>query len=212
MLTRCGRDIPAEKVALHQARCTACGGKPPQAIGTEHPVDYFSEQEGWDIVLAAPLGHWRLIFWVFHETGFRLGEVLAIRQKDILPSCELGVWTEKQKKPVYEAVPISDDLRDELLRYAIKTKRSRLFPVSKGAVDHRLKRLAVLVGISRPVHSHMFRHGACRRIAHIPAITYAEALTTANRILRHRSLRTTERYFKATNIEAKTAYRKLLEG
>ena len=212
MLARCGRDLPPEKMALHQARCTACGGHPPQAIGTEHPVDYFSEQEGWDIVLAAPIGHWRLIFWVFHETGFRLGEVLALRQKDILPSCELGVWTAKQKKPVYESVPISDDLRDELLRYAIKNKRARLFPVSKSAVDHRLKRLALKIGIFRPVHSHMFRHGLAKRFGHIPGMTASEAMTNANRILRHRSLRTTELYFRTTDAEAKAAHRKLLEG
>ncbi len=109
-------------------------------------------------------------------------------------------------------MPISSDLYDELLRYAGKVTGARLFPVGKDAVSKRLARLATSVGISRPVHSHMFRHGLAKRFGHIPGMTASEAMTNANRILRHKSMRTTELYFKTTTGEAKAAHRRLLEG
>lgn len=213
MKTLCGRDLPLEKIAKHQERCSKCGGNPPHPPGSKHPVDYFSDQEARDIILEAPSLAYQLLFWLAWETGARIGELLNLKKKDILQDkCEIGLWTEKIKPRIYESVPISIHLRDELVNYSRKLRGEKLFTMAYQSVERNLKVTALEAEITRPVRTHMFRHGMVKRIMRSTDLPAAEALAIAQKIARHRRLTTTMLYGETTEIEAKDKHRKILEG
>lgn len=213
MLTPCGHyDLEGNKYDLHVQRCSKCGGTPPHPPGTKHAVDYFSDSEAHSLIVNAPGQHWRLMFQILFETGARIGEVIPLRKKDVLASQELGFWTEKVKPKIYQAVPISAELYNKLRAYASHLRDTTLFPYSYSGFMRALKLTAQKSRIDRPVHSHMFRHGLARRIGHIPGLTASEALTTAQKILRHKRLQTTMGYFESTDREAKANLRKIQDS
>ncbi len=214
MLTICGRDLPAEKIPVHQARCSKCGGTPPHPPGTQHPVDYFTPDEALALILATTDDIWYYFFYVLSETGARIGEGLALMKKDIrVEDCELGIWTEKTKPKVYRRIPVTQLLMGELIQYSHKVRGRRLFPVSYESAVYQLRKTALRAGIDRRVCSHMFRHGMVRRIiTSMPGATPTEALSFAAKIAGHKSIRTTMIYAESTEREAKDAYRKMLEG
>jgi integrase/recombinase XerD len=214
MLSICGRDLPPEKISLHQKRCSACGGSPPHPPGSKHPADYFSDEEAQSIIMSCKERHWQLFFWILWETGFRVGEALALKKKDLLrDKGELGVWTEKKKPRLYEAVPITADLMTELTNYSQSVRGTNtLFSFEYNSAVAALERARIIAGINRPVRTHMFRHGMVKRIMRAPGLTSAEAMAAAQKIARHKRLQTTMLYGETTEAEAKSTHRRALEG
>ncbi len=213
MLSICGKDLPPEKVPLHQSRCSKCGGTPPHPPGTRHPVDYFSPEEAMAVVMACTDDCWYYFFYVLYETGARIGEVLTLTKKDILiDTCELSIWTEKVKPKQYRRIPISQMLMAELVNYSHKVRGQKLFNVSYRTAVYQLQKATAKAGIERRVCSHMFRHGMVRNVLHnTPGATASEALSYAAKIAGHKSIRTTMIYAESTEREANEAYRKILE-
>ena len=212
MKTRCGLDLPIEKVALHQARCSACGGHPPHPPGTKHQVDYFSAAESLDVIASADQKHWKLLFWVMRDTGVRIGEALRITRKDIRPDTALvGIHREKRRAKVYEYVPVSSDLYDELRWYMAGLRGQMLFPYHFTSAMVALKRAATRAGITRPVHTHMFRHGFAVNAAKMLGGEALEVRSVIQRAMGHVKPETTDIYLELTSKDAGDAIRKILD-
>ena len=214
-ITQCGKDIPPEKLALHQARCSRCGGKPPHPPGSRHLPDYFSSQEAVDIIATADAWHWKVLFWVLWETGARIGEALRLKRKDFLPGQHLlGIETEKRADHYYGLLPVSSDLCDELAGYigALPARQQFLFPYTVDGATKALKRTAVRTGITRPIRTHMWRHALGKRLARELQLPELDALNIIRQQLRHKGWRSVRVYVEVTPRDAAEQVRRVLEA
>lgn len=215
MLTRCGKDLPIEKISAHQARCSQCGGKPPRTPGSHLVVDNFTDLEAVDIIAACDKFHWKVLFWILWETGCRIGEGMLLMRRDIdLGRGMVQITREKRRDKLKEWRPISSDLRDEVARYLDSLPRTRqaLFPYWHTSANAALDRAALRAGITRPVHSHMFRRSFARRLSHKMQGTALDARSRIQQALGHINPATTDIYLQATPDEANEEIRRILES
>ncbi len=183
--------------------------------GTYNPIDYFSDDEAVDIICAADRPHWKLLFWILWETGARVGEVLGMTRKDsYFDELQIGIWLEKHKHPVYARRVVTEDLADELTRYIakMKTRRQMLFPFDISSASKALKRAAMKAGITRNVHSHMFRHGLAFKLARELDGTETYRASIIQQALGHTTQASLGVYTQATRKDALDMVRKVIEG
>ncbi|MEM5866944.1 MAG: site-specific integrase [Candidatus Aenigmatarchaeota archaeon] len=131
---------------------------------------------------------------VMWELGLRISEVLSLTKESIIEKPDgflLKVETRKQKRPVVDILPISDELGIELVNYAkfFCKDQSRLFPFTRQGIHTFLKKLGKKV-LNKHVHPHMFRHGRAYHLAKKGTHPYL-----VSKVLRHRDIRTTLSYF-----------------
>ncbi|PMP73485.1 MAG: hypothetical protein C0180_06645 [Aciduliprofundum sp.] len=176
------------------------------------PIDFFSDEEiramEWWIkqrimkykVRADVHKRYLLLFKTLLWTGARIDEALAIRPVDIhLELNTIDLITLKRKKSVMRTIPLHRDLKDAIMSYFIEFKVSvksqeRLFPMTRQAVDHYLKRMQRDLGFK--IHAHKFRHtfGVKAIINHVP-------LSVLQEWLGHSSIFSTSIYTQITGMD-----------
>lgn len=102
-----------------------------------------------------------LIAFMF-ESGARIGEILAIRVKDVQENdmgMIVGIPQTKTGNDIRRVgCPFSSQYIRNMLSYLPVSKDSKLFDISKEGVWIYLKKLADKVGIDKPISAHKFRH------------------------------------------------------
>jgi integrase/recombinase XerD len=127
----------------------------------------------------------KLIVRVLGDTGVRVGELVKIRERDVIQQSRteafLRVVGRSQgggaKGDKYRMVPLSPALAKRLLRYVersrpVDSNTDRVFvsrrrsanggyePITESGVQQMIRDLAERAGIRKRVHPHLFRHSA----------------------------------------------------
>ena len=147
--------------------------------------------------------HWRLFFELLWETGIRIGEALAIERKDFQ---DAGVWITREKRADHlrEHIPLTGGLYSRLRIHSLSHKEVRVFPYTSSAAWLALKKAAAQSGVRKTMHPHLFRHGMWFR-----ARQAGNDIAVVQRLLGHKDMSSTQRYFKATQAEINEARKKL---
>jgi len=179
---------------------------------TELPA-YLLLPEIHTILNAAAHGNEHLMLSVLWHTGARVSEMLALTRKSFTLADEWGSHVlletlKKRGRPTLErkavkprVVPITDAaLIVELERYFAMNplrKDERIFPVTRQAVDKRIKQiLATLPPFGIAVSAHTFRHSfACNAVLH------GTPLTVIRDWLGHANTAATEIYTQVLSTE-----------
>lgn len=152
----------------------------------------------------------RLLFSTLWHTGARVSEVLALTPKSFVldgSDSYVSLRTLKQRgrprggivAPVARMVPIRDEAYiQEIARYLAThgpKPGERLFPITRQAVDHRIRAAASFFNndggakLSVPVSAHTFRHSFA-----VNAVLHGVPLTVLQAWLGHKNLQTTAIY------------------
>lgn len=191
------------------------GEKQAGGIGMSRPKNQTTDVEAlekWEyhLILTRLAPHWRLFYELLWETGLRLGEALAIERDDLENT---GVWVVSSKRQDHLRVhtPLSPALFARLRIQALSLKGPRLFPFTSSAAWLALKKAASVSGVRKTIHPHLFRHGFGRRVTHadMGGKSALEQLTIAKEMLRHVSIRSTERYIRPSKSDIADAFREL---
>ena len=132
---------------------------------------------------------WALLFKTLWWSGFRVGEVVKIRPRDV----QLGrLWSAplktKDSEPESQLVPeeFSRELASYCVQYDLKPDRP-IFEVQPRRVRQVLNQLAVAAGITRPLNPHLFRAGRGHLVAIAAGgLNNPTAVQTVKKILRHK--------------------------
>ena len=110
---------------------------------------------------------WSLVFKGLWWTGLRVTELVNLVPPDVSPG-----WVDfipvktKDKRPIRQAVPpeYSAELQAFIAHYRIAAGRP-IFGVKSRRVRQVLDQVGALAGSKRPLHPHLFRHGAAHHLA-----------------------------------------------
>ena len=147
--------------------------------------------------------HWRLFFELLWETGIRIGEALAIERKDLQDG---GVYITREKRADHlkELIPLTSLLYSRVRIHSLGHKDVRVFPFTSSAAWLALKKAAGKSGVRKTMHPHLFRHGMGFR-----ARQAGNDIAVVQRLLGHKDMSSTQRYFKATQAEINDTREKL---
>ena len=161
------------------------------------------EKQEYLLILSHLAAHWRLFYELLWETGIRVGEALAIERRDLQDG---GVWVtrEKRKDKLREQLPLSRGLYSRLRILSLSHKEVRVFPFTESAAWLALKKACAVAGVRKTIHPHLFRHGMGFR-----ARKAGYDIAVVQRLLGHKDMSSTQRYFKATQAEINEARGKL---
>ena len=154
---------------------------------------------------------WSLVFKGLWFTGFRVTELVQLVPPDIGDGSITFIPVKtKAKRPMQQAVPVeySTELRVFIDHYKIAGGRP-VFGIKARRVRQVLDELGVLAGIKRPLHPHLFRHGAAHDLAAKIRGTAGE-ISMLKAYLHHKGKGTQalERYLQPTPAELAAAARK----
>jgi integrase/recombinase XerD len=128
---------------------------------------HFTQSESDAIIAATKEPKYRYCFETLRGTGLRIGEVLALKVKDLIPTRDGPVlMIVREKKGIHtkvERLPIAADLGDRLELYykaAGLKSNDKLFDGHDNSYRYQLRESAKRAGIPNAdnVHPHMFRH------------------------------------------------------
>jgi integrase len=167
------------------------------------PVDdadllHITEEEWSRFLLAA--GPDRPFFLtVFHTLG-RVGEIFRLKWADLdWQRQEIRLWTRKRKGGVMEEdwLPMNEELREALLGLRRKPGRHPEYVfVNSKTGKHFTQRRRLIQGICRRACIRVFGFHAIRHMGADKLMNEGNDLRTISRYLRHKSLRTTEKYLR----------------
>ena len=175
--------------------------RPPGQITDTEPLELWEYQR----IMTKLEPYWQLFYALLWETGIRVSEALQLNKRDFEKH---GVWVVRAKRKDHprEHLPLSADLYTRFRTLFSLTKRQRVFPYTASAAWLAVKRACVAAGVRKSIHPHSFRHGLGTR-----ARQAGYDIAVVQRLLGHKDMRSTERYFKATKTELEAAFRKLNE-
>ena len=155
------------------------------------------------LIMAVLPPHWQLFYQLLWETGIRVSESLKLKRHDLENT---GVWFTRTKRKDHprQYLPLSLGLYTRIRSWLELSPRLVIFPYTASAAWLALKKACVKAGVRQSVHPHSFRHGLGTR-----ARQAGYDIAVVQRLLGHLSIRSTERYFKATRGEVEDAARKL---
>ncbi|MDP2651968.1 MAG: site-specific integrase, partial [bacterium] len=146
--------------------------------------------------LLTHLAGWhRLLFELLWETGIRIGEAMTIERKHLHDN-GIDITREKRKDHLVEFIPLTGSLYSRLRIHALGHKDVRVFPYTAAAAWLALKKAAERSGVRKTMHPHLFRHGMGFRARQDGA-----DIAEVQRLLGHKDMSSTQRYFKATQAE-----------
>jgi len=131
------------------------------------------------------------------QTGCRVTEALGIAKNDIdTYNLTVKVLTEKKRgkkgKLTYRIIPISAELSNELVSYALHNNiTDKLFVFTRQRAFQIIKRAAHQAAITKPVHPHTLRHSFA-----VQCISQGVPLPVLKDLLGHSSVITTMVYLK----------------
>ncbi|HNS32138.1 MAG TPA: tyrosine-type recombinase/integrase, partial [bacterium] len=167
-------------------------------------------------ILNAPSGRtWqvlrdRAILEILYSTGIRVGELTALRKKDINIVEELARVSGKGKKE--RIVPVGKPAMDALMIYMEKRpygKEERLFlnkygkPLTSRSVERLVRKYARKAGINRDITPHTFRHTFATHL-----LDRGADLRTVQELLGHERITTTQIYTHITVERLREFYNK----
>jgi site-specific recombinase XerD len=139
-------------------------------------LEVLSPEEVDRIERAAVTERDRILIRLAFETGARLGELLELRERDLVTRDRRHFHLNLRGKTGDRQVPITPKLHTRLARYLAKDRPvdyhgDRFFvglrrvegtyqTPHRGAIEHMVKEAARKAGIQRRVHPHLFRHSA----------------------------------------------------
>uniref|UniRef100_A0A6M3LKL5 Putative site-specific tyrosine recombinase n=1 Tax=viral metagenome TaxID=1070528 RepID=A0A6M3LKL5_9ZZZZ len=180
--------------------------RPAGQITDTEPLELWE----YELIIAKLETHWQLFYALLWETGARASEALNLTRKDFE---NMGVWITSAKRKDHLRVhqPLSLDLYNRFQAYFQFNHRQKIFYNSatgrvytESAAWLALKKACAEAGMRPSIHPHSFRHGLGTR-----ARQAGYDIATVQRLLRHKDMRSTERYFKATKTEVEAAFREL---
>ena len=157
---------------------------------------------------------WALVFKGLWFTGFRVTELVQL----VPPDVGVGVISfipvkTKDRRTMKQEVPpdYTSELRAFIDRYRIAGGRA-IFGIKARRVRQVLDQLGVLANINRPLHPHLFRHGAAHDFA-VGVRGNAAEIPLLKAYLHHKGKGTQalERYLQPTPAELAAAARKRWE-
>ena len=156
---------------------------------------------------------WALLFRAMWWTGFRVGEVVKLRPRDV----ELGrIWSAPLKTKVSqpEAQLVPEPFTRELASFCVQYQLrpgEPIFGVKERRVRQVLDQLAVAAGITRPINPHLFRAGR----GHLVAMAHGgmnnpTSVAVVKKLLRHKGKGSDAalRYLRPSNKDVDAAIRK----
>jgi len=173
--------------------------RPPGQITDTEPLETWE----YNAIIAHLEPHWQLFYALLWETGIRVSEALKLTRKDFE---NMGVWVTRSKRKDHprDHLPLTLGLFSRFQSLFLTTKRQVIFPYTASAAWLSLKRAAAKAGVRGSIHPHSFRHGLGTR-----ARQAGYDIAVVQKLLGHKDMRSTERYFKATKNEIQAAFRKL---
>lgn len=176
--------------------------------------------ETWEyhLILSRLAPHWRLLYELLWETGFRIGEAMAITRHDLADG-SVWVTSEKRADHLRVKVPLSVSLYSRLKIYVLSHKGDRVWEFSQAAAWLALKKAAIAANVrtargQTTIHPHLFRHGFGRRVvkADMGGKSALEQLTLAKDMMRHKDIKSTERYINPSKKDVQDAFRQVNKG
>jgi len=173
--------------------------RPPGQITDTEPLEVWE----YELIIAKLEPHWQLFYALLWETGIRVTEALKLTRKDFE---NMGVWVTRSKRKDHprEHLPVSVGLFSRFRSLFQLTKGQRVFPYTASAAWLAVKRACSVAGVRQSIHPHSFRHGLGTR-----ARQAGYDIAVVQKLLGHKDMRSTERYFKATKSEIEAAFREL---
>ena len=173
--------------------------RPPGIIVDVEPLELWE----YTLIMAKLPPHWQNFYQLLWETGVRISEALKLKRSDLENT---GVWITRAKRKDHprECLPLSLGLYTRLRSWLGLSGRKVLFPYTASAAWFALKKACAEAGVRQSIHPHSFRHGLGTR-----ARQAGYDIAVVQRLLGHASIRSTERYFKATRSEVADAARRL---
>ena len=173
--------------------------RPPGIITDVEPLELWE----YTLLMAKLPPHWQLFYQLLWETGIRVSEALKLKRHDLENA---GVWVTRTKRKDHprEHLPLSPVLYTRILSWLELSARRVIWPYTASAAWLALKKACTEAGVRQSIHPHSFRHGLGTR-----ARQAGYDIAVVQRLLGHASIRSTERYFKATRTEVRDAARKL---
>ena len=173
--------------------------RPPGQITDTEPLELWE----YTLIMAKLEPHWQFFYQLLWETGIRVSEGLRVKRHDLENT---GVWITRTKRKDHprEHLPLSLGFYTRVRSWLELSPRLVVFPYTAKAAWSALKKACVEAGVRRSIHPHSFRHGLGTR-----ARQAGYDIAVVQRLLGHKDMRSTERYFKATKSEVETAFRKL---
>lgn len=146
---------------------------------------------------------WHTIIHFLWETGLRRHELLTLRKQDV--DFTAKTFTVMTAKAHYRrrGYFVSD-----LLPYVYRFKpKDKLFEMSKRQVMYCIEVLARKAHIEKHITTHCFRHGYCTRL-----LKNGMDIQTTSKLLGHRKLDTTMRYWHNSDIELRNSYEQFISA
>jgi len=173
--------------------------RPPGQITDTEPLELWE----YALIMARLEPHWQNFYQLLWETGIRVSEALRVKRHDLENT---GVWVTRTKRKDHprEHLPLSYEFYSRLRSWLELSHRLVIFPYTASAAWLALKKACVKAGVRQSIHPHSFRHGLGTR-----ARQAGYDIAVVQRLLGHKDMKSTERYFKATKSEVETAFRKL---
>ena len=173
--------------------------RPPGQLTDVEPLEAWE----YELIMSKLEPHWQLLYALLWETGIRISEALKVNRKDFEKG---GVWITRTKRKDHprEHLPLSVSLYSRFEIWFQFNRRQRVFPYTASAAWLAVKRACNAAGARKSIHPHSFRHGLGTR-----ARQAGYDIAVVQRLLGHSSMRSTERYFKATRSELDAAFKKL---
>jgi len=119
-------------------------------------IEYITAAEYIALYQAAKHSEHKLLIRLLWETGLRIHEALGLKYGDIYPDNLNIVGKGRKQRTVYVQAPVLGDL----LRYARGHERENIFQKirTRQAANLMLKRTALIIGLTKNIHNHLFRH------------------------------------------------------
>lgn len=139
---------------------------------------------------------------LMHDLAGRIGDVVNARAEDVSDDqCYFRFWNGKKRKAnEYDTLPISTRTAERLNRYlAVRTPGETLLTTSTGqaVTDSHYRRLLRRLGprvLGKHVYPHLLRHTQLTDAACGTPTKPALPMPIVQKLGRHKSLRTTEKY------------------
>jgi len=158
---------------------------------------------------SAPLSR-LLMFYLMLDGGLRVGELVGLKHSDILDGSSIKICLlirkEISKTKTERTVPLTNDLKDYLLRYTSispthwgLTEHNWLFPGSPTTCPITTRQVERIIGhygvkyIGRKIHPHILRHTFATRLMRTTPIRIVQEL------LGHKCLSSTQVYTHPNN-------------
>lgn len=175
---------------------------PIRGVRKQHRVpDVLSGSEVLRLLEATTDLRYRALFTLLYGAGLRVSEALHLSSSDI-DSKRMVLHVRDTKNHHDRIVPLSPRMLATLREYykARRPPRSLLFvgrggvkALTREALNHTLKKVALAAGIRKNVYAHLLRHAFATHLLEL-----GSDLRTVQILLGHRSLRSTTRYTHLT--------------